>query len=175
MEHTPIRCQEDWEKFYARIKNKTGADYPYPKLWSAMSEPEQRKAVAMLYWEEYQFSQASPTYIGLKPYKEKAGKLRFDLIPPEFDLAFAEVATFGIQKLHQLGVHGPDRNWEKGLLLVADHLAAIKRHINQWERGIDLDEESHFNHLQHALWHLGAMVTMVKRGRTDLDDRNKLC
>lgn len=113
--------------------------------------------------------------IGLNtaPFKQKEGKLRFDLIPPEMDLAFAQVATFGIDKLKKCGVKNPDRNWEAGLKLISDHLAAMKRHVNKWERGIDNDEESDILHLKHALWHLAAMVTMIERGRKDLDDRVK--
>ena len=104
-------------------------------------------------------------------YKQKDGKLRFDLIPPELSLAYAEVATFGIEKLKSLGVEKPERNWEKGLKLVEDHLAAAHRHINKWERGIDLDEESGLLHLKHAMWHIAGMITQIERGRTDLDDR----
>jgi len=174
MESKTIRTQSDWAALYTRVRAKTGRTYPYPYLWAEMTELEQRQAVAMLHWEEYQH-QASKHRALHAPYKDKMGKLRFDLIPPEYDLAFAEVATFGIEKLRKLGVKAPERNWERGLPLVSDHLAAIKRHINQWELGNDIDDESHFNHLQHALWHLGAMVTMVKRGRTDLDDRGKIC
>lgn len=109
-------------------------------------------------------------------FKDKAGKLRFDLIPPEMDKAFAEVATMGIEKLKRAGVENPERSWEKGLLLVGDHLAAVKRHINYWELGQDLNVEKGFedqplNHLKHALWHMAAMVTQIERGRLDLDDR----
>ena len=106
-----------------------------------------------------------------EPYKHKEGKLRFDLIPPEMDYAYAQVATFGIEKLKACGVKNPERNWEQGLKLVADHLAAAKRHINSWERGIDYDEESKIHHLNHALWHLAGMVTQIMRARVDLDDR----
>lgn len=109
---------------------------------------------------------------GTKPYKHKEGKLRFDLIPPEMDLAFAQVATFGIDKLAKSGVENPDRNWERGLLLVADHLAAAKRHINDWELGSNNDHESALNPLKHALWHLAAMVSQIERNRKDLDDRS---
>lgn len=109
--------------------------------------------------------------ISTKPFKDKVGKLRFDLIPPEMNLAFAEVATFGIDKLKANGVENPERNWEVGLKLVADHGAAHDRHYNKWLRGIDSDEESGLNHLKHALWHLAAMVTQIERSRIDLDDR----
>ena len=109
------------------------------------------------------------------PYKDKKGKLRFDLIPPEMDKAWAEVGTFGIQKLKEKGVQNPERNWERGLKLVADHLAAVKRHINEWELGANGDKESKLNPLKHALWHMAAMVAQIDRGRIDLDDRpNKI-
>lgn len=110
-------------------------------------------------------------YMTKEAYKDKKGKLRFDLIPPEMDLAFAEVATFGIQKLKDHGVENPDRNWEQGLKLIADHGAALKRHFNSWELGENINQESGLNHLDHALWHLAAMVTQIKRARFDLDDR----
>lgn len=106
--------------------------------------------------------------------KDLEGKLRFDLIPPEVDKALAEVLTIGAKKY-------ADRNWEKGLFLVKEHLGAMKRHINKWESGEDLNKEvdlkgnpiSELNHLKHALWHLMAMVVQIERGRTDLDDRSK--
>ena len=106
-----------------------------------------------------------------EPFKDKKGKLRFDLIPPEMDRAFAEVATYGIQKLKSMGVTNPERNWETGLKLVADHIAALKRHVNAWELGHDIDKESGIHALKHAMWHLVAVVTQIERKRHDLDDR----
>jgi hypothetical protein len=105
------------------------------------------------------------------PYKDTKGKLRFDLIPPEMDLAYAEVSTFGIEKLIRHGVKSPERNWEKGLPIVGAALASIKRHINRYELGEDYDPESGMHHMYHALWWAAGIVTMVKRGRKDLDDR----
>lgn len=104
-------------------------------------------------------------------YKQKDGKVKMHLVPPEMEWAFAEVGTFGVEKLKRLGIENPERNWEKGLKLVEDHLAAAKRHMNKWQRGIDNDEESNLSHMKHALWHVAAIVTMIDRGRKDLDDR----
>lgn len=98
--------------------------------------------------------------------KDTAGKVRLDLIPPEVILAYGEILTMGATKY-------ADRNWEKGLLLVKHHLGAAQRHINKWQLGIDKDEESGYNHMEHAMWHLAAIVTQLRRGRTDLDDRTK--
>jgi hypothetical protein len=106
-----------------------------------------------------------------KPFKQIEGKLRFDLIPPEMDKAFAEVATFGINKLSKLGVENAERNWEQGIRLVRDHLGAMKRHINSWELGVNDDPESKLSHMKHALWHIAAIVAQLDRKRNDLDDR----
>ena len=96
--------------------------------------------------------------------KCKKGKLRVDLVTTEMFEELAKVLTFGSSK------YG-DRNWEKGLTLCANHLAAAKRHILEWEKGVDLDHESGLSHLSHALANLGMCVTQIQRGRKDLDDR----
>lgn len=90
------------------------------------------------------------------------GKLRMDLIPPEADRAMAQVLTMGAAK------YG-DRNWEKGLNW-SRVLAALKRHLLDWEMRVDLDEESKLNHMKHVLWNAMALVTFIERG-VGRDDR----
>ncbi len=96
--------------------------------------------------------------------KETEGKLRFDLIPPEMDRIFALVTTYASKKY-------PDRNWEKGFMFIAQHLSALKRHLNLWELNFNVDNESNLNHMYHVAWHANAMATQIYRGRMDLDDR----
>jgi hypothetical protein len=98
--------------------------------------------------------------------KDTQNKLRFDLIPPEIDKALAEVLTLGaISK-----GYGP-RNWEKGIPFMTS-LGAMKRHLNEWELGHDINtKDGDFHHLKHALTNLAFIVTMIERGREDLDDR----
>lgn len=96
--------------------------------------------------------------------KEVTGKIRLDLVPPEVSESHAEVAELGS---HKYG----DRNWEKGIPLM-ECFRAARSHILEWEKGEDINtDDGPFNHLQHAHWWLGAMVTFIKRGRKDLDDR----
>ena len=55
------------------------------------------------------------------------GKLRYELLPPEFLLGLAEVTTFGASKYN-------DRNWEKGI----DEerlLGAMFRHVELHRQG----------------------------------------
>lgn len=96
--------------------------------------------------------------------KDLQNKLRYDLIPPEVLEALAEVLTYGMNKYSA-------KNWEYGLPLEAAHGAAHMRHYEKWRKGIDVDEESGFSHISHSLCNLAMMVTQIKRGRTDLDDR----
>jgi len=97
-----------------------------------------------------------------KALRYNKGKLRFDLIAPEMDLALAKVLTHGCNKYHA-------RNWESGLYAMS-YLASCKRHINSWELGEDCDLESNLSHLEHAFTNLGMLITTLKR-IPELDDR----
>lgn len=93
-------------------------------------------------------------------------KLRFDLIPPEADKMLAEILTMGARKYS-------DRNWEKGSFkLVEDIIGSLKRHLNDWELGVDNDEDSGQNHTKHILWNAMALAVYVERG-LGVDDRRK--
>lgn len=88
--------------------------------------------------------------------RKNKGKIRFDLIPPEVDLALAEVLTKGAEKY-------ADRNWEKGMPFVEGMLASLKRHINAWEMGEDTDSESGLSHMAHVLTNAAFIVTLERR------------
>jgi hypothetical protein len=95
--------------------------------------------------------------------KEQLGKARFDLIPPEALLSLAEVYSLGTTKYD-------DRNWEKGIPFSAA-LGALKRHLNSFELGamINTADGSH-EHMAHVMWWAVALITFIKRDRTDLND-----
>jgi hypothetical protein len=107
---------------------------------------------------------------GAKKHTER--KLRVDLVPTEIIKSFAEVSQVGIDKGYE------ERNWEKGLPFSV-HLAAAQRHIIEHLDGDTFNIEKlpdgtvvgKSRHLEHALWHLGAVVTHARKGRTELDDR----
>lgn len=81
---------------------------------------------------------------------------RFDLIPPEFEWALATHYGVGCRKYE-------DRNWEKGYKWSLS-LAALRRHLNQWERGEDYDEETGSHHLIAVAWHAAALFIFGLRG-----------
>jgi hypothetical protein len=95
-----------------------------------------------------------------------SGKLRVDLIPPEAIEAYAEVMTFGANKYN-------DRNWEKGMPLNSSFIASALRHLYKWQKGEENDEETGLHHLAHMLWNVAGAVTMIRRGRDELDDRTE--
>jgi hypothetical protein len=94
--------------------------------------------------------------------KYDGGKTRYDLLPPEFVEAVAQVLTYGAEKYAA-------RNWEKGLPY-GRVFAAIMRHLWAWWRREDRDPESGLSHLAHAACGLAFLVTYTERG-VGADDR----
>ena len=76
---------------------------------------------------------------------DRAGKGRYDLIPP--------VALRRLALRYEGGAitHG-DRNWEKGMSAGRCY-DSVFRHMNQWAAG-DLDED----HLAAAMWNIAALM-----------------
>lgn len=75
--------------------------------------------------------------------KNDKGKLRFDLINPEFTKAVAGVLTFGAEK------YGPN-SWQNLEDPVNRYYAALLRHLNAFHSGEAIDKESGLSHLAHA-------------------------
>jgi hypothetical protein len=83
---------------------------------------------------------------------QKGQKLQmFSLIPPEFLWELAKHYGVGARKYDR-------KNWEKGYAWSLS-LDASQRHLNQWLRGEDFDQETMTNHLICAIWHLIALYT----------------
>jgi len=101
------------------------------------------------------------TTIGIK-HDEK--KLRIDLISSEAIEELGKVLTYGCEK------YG-DRNWEKGIKFSRVYAAILRHLVLGWWQGKDNDEESGINHLSHALTGLMFLITYVKRGMKEWDDR----
>jgi len=97
------------------------------------------------------------------------GKIRFDLLPPEWDQALADVCTQGMKKYDA-------RNWEKGMEWSA-MVGCIKRHMNKFlagERydGAEFDLEkgtTGCHHLAMAAWNILALMTYDLR---EIGDNN---
>lgn len=106
-------------------------------------------------------------------YKADEDKARMDLIPPEGIFALAAVLGFGAAKY-------ADRNWEKGMKW-SRPFAACMRHMWAWWGGKgptsknflmgDLDPETKFSHLWHALTCIVFLVAYEERSMVQWDDR----
>lgn len=94
-----------------------------------------------------------------------AGKLRFDLVPPDVIEILVRIYTMGAAKY-------ADRNWEKGFDWMSC-CASLERHLNDWKKGIDRDPESGELHMGHVMWNAAALVAFQLRG-VGKDDRVKL-
>ena len=98
--------------------------------------------------------------------KKDAGKLRYDLFPVEALEEITKVLNFGAAKY-------ADRAWEKGMKWGRLY-AALFRHMTAWWMGEDLDKESGISHLAHAGCCIIFLITYVKRGMRENDDRPTL-
>lgn len=121
---------------------------------------------------------ASPALPGSQPgggIKADTGKPRMDLIPPEVLFALATVLGFGAEKYAV-------RNWELGMSW-GRVFGALMRHMWAWWGGQgpttksfafgDLDLETGFSHLWHALCCIAFLVAYEQRGVGE-DDRLKV-
>lgn len=98
-------------------------------------------------------------------WKADTGKVRMDLLPPEFLLGTAKVLDFGAQK------YG-DRNWEQGLAW-SRVFAALERHMWAWWGGENKDAETGLSHLHHASCCL-AFLSAYEARSTGTDDRPRV-
>ena len=94
--------------------------------------------------------------------KFDGGKLRFDLIPPSFLWAVADILTYGANKYSA-------RNWETGMAW-SRPFAALMRHMWAWWGGEDKDPETGKSHLHHAACNLAFLIEYENTKR-DFDDR----
>jgi hypothetical protein len=87
---------------------------------------------------------------------------RYDLIPWAAMDPVARVYAMGAEKYE-------DHNYLKGYAWSLS-LGAMLRHITQWARGEDLDDESGETHLAHVAWHALALIMFELHG-LGTDDR----
>lgn len=90
------------------------------------------------------------------------GKVRLDLLAPEFLEGTARVLAFGAEKYGE-------RNWEKGMKWGRPY-AALGRHLWAWWRGEPFDDESGLPHLWHAACCLMFLIAYEQR-KVGEDDR----
>ena len=83
--------------------------------------------------------------------KFDSDKLRYDLIPPIVDEELAKILTYGVKKYEE-------NNWQQLDNFNNRYYAALRRHVEAWRNGEDLDKESGEHHLSHALTNLAFLV-----------------
>jgi hypothetical protein len=89
-------------------------------------------------------------------------KPRMDLIDPSFQIALADVLTYGAR---EYSAH----NWRNGI--DASRLyAALQRHLLAFWGGEDIDDESGLPHLSHAACELMFLQWMIYE-KPEHDDR----
>ena len=92
-------------------------------------------------------------------------KPRLDLVTPEFIEGVAKVLTFGAKKYDAW-------NWAEGIDFSRVYGAA-QRHLNEWKKGTNYDEETGLNHLYHAACCLMFLSSYQEWNMSELDDRYK--
>lgn len=92
-------------------------------------------------------------------------KIRYDLLEPHAIEELVKIFTFGSRK------YAPN-NWLKGLSWTQVN-ASLKRHLAQWEKGEDRDQETQLLHMAHVAWNALAIVSYYKY-RPEFDDRFKM-
>ena len=105
------------------------------------------------------YPDGNPPAAGLR---YNAGKLRYDLIPPDALEVLAGIFTMGAKKYTA-------RNWEKGFVWTECY-ASLMRHLQEWAKGEDFDDESGFPHMGHVMWNAMALTTFQLR-KVGVDDR----
>jgi hypothetical protein len=96
--------------------------------------------------------------------KADSDKVRLELISAFAELELGKVLTFGAKKYAA-------NNWRKGLSW-SRVMGAIKRHLNAFEQGEDLDPETQLSHLAHAMCEVMFLLEFTKTHK-ELDDRYK--
>lgn len=99
----------------------------------------------------------------LEGTKHDEGKLRYDLEPHDAREEVIKVYTFGA------GKYG-DRNWELGLTYHRAYRAA-RQHMAKWWSGEQIDHETKFHPLAHAICELEFLLAFELRKMKQFDDR----
>lgn len=89
-------------------------------------------------------------------------KIRLDLVPPSLQEEVGKILTFGAKK------YG-DHNWRKGMNW-SRCIGSLKRHLSEFEKGIDRDFESGELHISHLLCNAAFLLEYYKIA-PQFDDR----
>jgi len=103
--------------------------------------------------------------------KEK-GFIKYDNNKPAYEL----LDSYAINEMVKVLTYGADKyyrfNWSKCKSMTR-YFGATCRHLFAWLSGEDLDPESGFHHLSHAMCCLMFMMGQHKKYGAEADDREK--
>jgi hypothetical protein len=99
-----------------------------------------------------------------KGIRENFGKPRWSLVPQSSLIPMVRVLEFGANK-YSVG------NWQKGLSIV-EICESLKRHLDSFMEGEDLDKESFLSNVGHIQCNAMFLAWMLEH-RPELDDRIK--
>ena len=88
--------------------------------------------------------------------RHDVGKIRLDLIPPEWVMNLGSVLTAGANKY-------ADRNWELGMAW-SKVWGPLLRHAFKWLLGEQYDKETGCHHMAHVAWNALALMSYQTRG-----------
>lgn len=97
--------------------------------------------------------------------RDNSKKLPYHLVSPYAMEEMVKVLEFGATK------YAP-RNWEKGLDWEAQCMSSLLRHVADWRKGEDKDQETGLSHLSHILCNAMFLSHFEQTG-TGNDDRAK--
>ncbi len=94
--------------------------------------------------------------------RKNQGKLKWSLVPQSALIPMVRVLEFGAQK------YAP-YNWMKGLS-ITETCESLKRHLDSFLEGEDIDPESGISHIGHIQCN-ALFLSWMLQNRPDLDDR----
>lgn len=86
--------------------------------------------------------------------RHNKGKIRYDLEPPFAQQEYIKVLTKGAEKY-------AERNWEKGLSWMQVY-SSLRRHLEAFKQGEDLDPESGLHHMAHVMCNAAFILEYYK-------------
>lgn len=96
--------------------------------------------------------------------KSEASKCKtpLQLLPPVFMASTAKALAVGAKK------YGP-WNWRKNRIDAMTYVGAIRRHLDAWVEGEDMDGESGESHLAHIAATTAVMLDAISKNMLDND------
>lgn len=97
--------------------------------------------------------------------RHNQGKPKWSLVPQSALIPMVRVLEFGATKYAPF-------NWQKGLL-VTEICESLKRHLDSYMEGEDIDPESKISHIGHIQCN-SMFLSWIIEHKPELDDRYKL-